>query len=119
VGYRSDVTLIIRPTAATPADFFATFAAERPTAAAVIAGTADFSITTNTCRYVSVDRKWYDGNPDVNEVNALVDWANNRSDNDGMFIVIGEEVNDVQETWWGENGGTLAWVTRSATINVE
>lgn len=133
MGYRSEVAIIIEPAHITAQELFDRFGEAYPTEYNLIRPLYEVTITKKRFTFHAGDVKWYVGDPEYVEVNALtklVEWAQGHSAdwggnpepinaNDGAFIRLGENQGDIETDYWGEDPYSLAIVQTVVDIQSE
>lgn len=135
MGYQSEVAYIIEPVHITPAEFMQDFREAHPAEYQHITEgylKDFFRLTPSQIRFENGEVKWYtsgdsgfsDPNPDYAEVDAhmaLLAWSDERNEdayyaNDGAFVRIGQDNDDVVTRYWGEDPYELVSVQRFISI---
>lgn len=115
MGYRSEVAYVIEPVHIKPKEFLADFLKEHKGVRKHLFSLGSLTVTDTQIRFKADWIKWYDGSdgyPEVNAHVALVQWAEDRAEdayyaNQGAFGRVGENIDDNEVIWWGDEGYEL------------
>lgn len=118
MGYRSEVAYVIEPVHIKPKEFLTDFLKEHKGVRKYLFSLGSLTVTDTQIRFKADWVKWYAGHEGVggyHEVNAhvaLVQWAEDRAEdahyaNQGAFGRVGENIDDNEVDWWGDEGYEL------------
>lgn len=123
MGYRSEVAYIIEPVHIKPKEFLADFIKENKGVRKHLFALGTITVTDTQIRFKADWVKWYTsatfgkgfGYSEVDAHVSLVQWAEERAEdayyaNQGAFARIGENTDDIEQNWWGDEGYELVSV---------
>lgn len=133
MGYHSEVAIVVRPKDSTTEELLAGFRLEHPDEYDLVVEEPLVNVTPERFVFTSW-QKWYttkhsgmtfDGCEGINALEKFAEWCQEQSEdsdspfyNDGVYIVLGEELDDNTTVAWGDDPWSLAQIVRSIDIQV-